>query len=232
MRQLLLLMICASACLLIAGCGEMPVAAQKPTAKKTPTTPQMLPPPPVVPADAYPSVAAALAEAEAAATSGQAEDQPKRVRVEQWLNMQGAKIEPELSAVVRDASAGLESRITACRVLARMGAAATPALMAATGSETKSVRLKAIESLGRIKPPTKEIVEKLIALLDEQDFETRKAALSGLGAIGPPAKAAAPAIVEKLTGLLNNLEEEDTIRTAAHAALKKIDPRTKFAGSG
>jgi hypothetical protein len=68
--------------------------------------------------------------------------------------------------------------------------------------------------------------------LDEEDFDTRKAALSGLGAIGPPAKAAAPAIVEKLTGLLNNLEEEDTIRTAAHAALKKIDPRTKFAGSG
>jgi HEAT repeat protein len=230
MRPVLLGLSVIPACLLIAGCGEMPVAPQKTTSTKTSAKPQMLPPPPAVPADAYPSVAAALAEAEAAATSGQAEDQPKRVRVEQWLNMQGAKIEPELSAVVKDTGAGLESRVTACRVLARMGAAATPTLMEATSCETKQVRLKAIESLGRIKPPTKEIVEKLIALLDEPDFEARKAALAGLGAIGPPAKAAVPSIVEKLTALLNNLEEEDTIRTAAHAALKKIDARTKLAG--
>ncbi len=226
----LLFVLAAAACACLAGCGEMPAAAEKTPVKQRPAQPQMLPLP-VVPADAYPSVAAALAEAEAAAMSGKAEDQPKRVQVERWLGMQGAKIEPELSAVVRDAGAGLESRLTACRVLARMGVAATPTLMMeATSSETKQVRLKAIESLGRIKPPTKEIVEKLLALLDEQDFETRKAALAGLGAIGPPAKAAVPSLVEKLTALLNNLQEDDTIRTAAHAALKKIDPRTKFAG--
>lgn len=216
-----------AAAIVCAGCGDAPAAAEK-TQNTKPSQPQKLPPPPKVPADAYANVAAAMAEVEAATRSNQAEDQQKLVRVELWLAMQGAKIEPELAALVKDSAAGEPSRVTACRILARLGPVATPTLMAATGSESQRVRLKAIESLGKIEPPTKEVVEKLIALLDETDFETRKAALAGLSAIGPAAKAAVPSIVEKLTGILNSTADNDTIRTSAHSALKKIDPRKKL----
>ena len=96
-------------------------------------------------------------------------------------------------------------------------------------SETKQVRVKAIESLGRIQPPTKETIEKLVALLDEPDQDCRRAALMALSHVGPEAKSAAPDLVDKLTGMLNDLKQDDTLRTAAHAALKKIDPRTKLA---
>lgn len=211
------------------GCGEMPAAADS-APKKTPTAspPQKLPPPPVVPADAYASVAAAMAEVETATASGKGEDQKKLVLIELWLAQRGPRIEPELTAVVKDPQAGLASRITACRALAKLGAAGTPTLMAATSSETKRVRYKAIDALGSIEPPTKEIVEKLVSLLDDPDPDARRAALLGLSKVGPKAKSFAPGLVDRLTGILNNLKEEDTLRTAAHSALKKVDPRTKL----
>lgn len=212
----------------LAGCGDVPPAGKTPEKKTAANPPQMLPPPPTVPADAYANVAAAMAEVEAANRSGQAEDQQKLVRVEIWLTNQGGKIQPELTALIKDDAAGEPTRVAALRTLAKLGPSATPIIMEATSSQTKRVRLKAIESLGRIKPPTKEIVEKLIGILDQTDFEDRKAALAGLTAIGPAAKTAVPSIVEKLTGLLNNLKEEDTLRTAAHKALKEVDPRRKL----
>jgi hypothetical protein len=211
----------------------MPVAADS-ASKSEPTVaaqsqPQKLPPPPVVPDSAYASVAQAMAEVEVATHSGRAEDQQKLVRVEQWLGMQGAKIEPELAAVIKDPAAGLASRVTACRVLARLGPRATPTLLEAAATGTKQVRVKAIESLGRIKPPSEEISLKLVALLDDPDVGARRAALLALSHIGPPAKTAAPSLVQKLTGILNDPKADDTLRTAAHSALKKIEPRTTLA---
>jgi hypothetical protein len=215
--------------LLALGCSEPPAAADSaPEPPPAPSGPQMLPPPPVVPADAFANVAAAMAEVETATYSSNPEDQKRLVRVERWLTGRGASIEPELSALVKDAGAPVASRVPAGRALARLGPAGMPTLLEATASDTKQVRVKAIESLGRIDPPSKEIVIKLVGLLDEKDPGSRRAALLGLSHIGPRAKTAAPELVDKLTGILNNLEEEDTLRTAAHSALKKIDPRKKL----
>jgi len=229
MRLLLLPLSLAVAALAPLGCGPAPVAADNEAKKTSPASePQRLPPPPVVPADAYANVAAAMAEVETATASGRGEDQKKLVLIELWLAQRGASIEPELAAAVKDPQAGVASRITACRALAKLGAVATPTLMAATASETKRVRYKAIDALGSIEPPTKEIVEKLVSLLDDPDQDARRAALLGLSKVGPKAKSFAPGLVERLTGILNNLKEEDTLRTAAHSALKKVDPRTKL----
>jgi HEAT repeat protein len=146
----------------------------------------------------------------------------KLVRIELWLNLQGDKIAPELAAKINDPSAGLATRLTSCRVLARLGPRATPVLMEAIAGQPKQLRLKAIECLGRIEPTSDEIVQKLLSLVDDQDFATRKEALEGLADIGPPARQA----TDKLQSLLNDPNEDETIRSLAKAALKKVDPRT------
>ena len=143
-------------------------------------------------------------------------------RIERWLGLQGDKIAGELAAKIKDPSIGLATRLTSCRVLARLGPVATPTLLEAIGGEPKQLRLKAIECLGRVEPSSDEIVTKLLALVDEQDFETRKTAINGLKDVGVPAQAAA----EKLQSILNDPKEDETIRSVAKAALKAVDPRT------
>ena len=207
---------------LAAGCGPMP-AAKKPTAKKpTRATPVVddRPKLPKVTQAEYAGLDAAWADVEKVSsdpTGGQ-----KLVRIELWLNLQGDTIAPDLEAKIKDPAAGLATRLTACRVLARLGPKATPTLMEATAGEPKQLRLKAIECLGRVEPSSAEIVKKLLALVDDQDFATRKEALEGLAEIGPPARQAA----DKLQSILNDANEDETIRSLAKAALKKVDPRT------
>jgi HEAT repeat protein len=193
--------------------GQRKAATAKPVVDDRPKLPQ------VTQAE-YASLDAAWADVET--LSSDPAGGQKLLRIERWLRMQGEKIAPQLVAKIEDPSAGLATRLTACRVLARLGPVATPTLLEATSGEPKQLRLKAIESLGRIEPPSKEIVTKLLALVDDEDFETRKAALAGLREVGPPARQAA----DKLQSLLNNPQEDDTIRSLAKAALKTVDPRT------
>jgi HEAT repeat protein len=207
---------------LAAGCGEVP-AAKRPTKKKpTRATPVVddRPKLPKVTQAEYASLEAAWADVEK--VSGDPAGGQKLVRIELWLNLQGDRIAPELEAKIKDPAAGLATRLTACRVLARLGPKAMPTLMEATAGEPKQLRLKAIECLGRIEPSSAEIVKKLLALVDDQDFATRKEALEGLADIGPPARQAA----DKLQSILNDANEDETIRSLAKAALKKVDPRT------
>src|SRR6187401_2378453 len=114
--------------LVIAGCGEMPAAAAKKPVKKKAARPaaatRPAPTPPKVAADAYASVDAAMAEVEGVVGSDASEANEKLLKVETWLNMQGAKIAPELEAKIKDPAVGLATRLTACRVLTRQGAAA------------------------------------------------------------------------------------------------------------
>jgi HEAT repeat protein len=93
--------------------------------------------------------------------------------------------------------------------------------MEATASEPKELRVKAIECLGRIKPTSKEIVDKVIGLIDDPDYEQRKAALGALASIGKPAAKAKDRLIE----ILNNAKEDETIRSLAKKALKEVDPR-------
>ena len=144
--------------------------------------------------------------------------------------MQGAKIAPELEALITDSSAGLPSRLTACRVLARLGPSALPTLLEAVHGEPLLLRRKAIESLGRVKPPTAEAVNKLVSLLGDSDNEIRKSALEALGHIGQTAKQHDPQLVAKLMAILNNVNEDETVRSMAKDALKKVDPRKGLMG--
>jgi len=93
--------------------------------------------------------------------------------------------------------------------------------MEATMSEPLELRVKAIECLGRLKPTSKQIVEKVISLIDDKDYEQRKAAIGALASIGKPAAAAK----DRLQAILNDTKEDETIRGLAKKALKEVDPR-------
>jgi HEAT repeat protein len=218
----------------LSGCG--PVAAAKKPAKKKPATTTVATRPtlqaPKVEQSAYASVAAAMADVERVSTLDDPNEANETLlKVETWLNMQGARIAPELEALIKDTGAGLPSRLTACRVLARLGPVALPTLLEATGGEPPLLRRKAIESLGRVKPPSAEAVTKLVSLLDDEDNEVRRSALGALGHIGQPAKQHEPQLVQKLTSILNDVNEDETVRSMAKDALKKIDPRRGLMGA-
>ena len=180
------------------------------------------PPPPKVDQSAFASVDDAMTKVEELVKNQDEKTGKEMLIVETWLQMQGDKIAPELTAKIKDTAGPLPTRITACRVLMKLGpTSATPVLMEATGREPRELRVKAIECLGRLKPTSKEIVDKGIALIDDPDFEQRKAALGALAAIGKPAGKAK----DRLVAILNDTKEDETIRSLAKKALKEVDPR-------
>jgi HEAT repeat protein len=212
---------------LLVGCGDVPVAARQP-AKKRPsaTTATQLPASLPVTQETFASVDAAMAEVEKIASTDGENDSQKLRQIETWLNMQGAAIAPDLAARINDPAAGLATRLTACRVLARQGPVATPALLQAIEQdEQPQLRIKAIESLGRVKPPSAQAVQKLVSLLEHEDYDVCKAALTGLKSIGPAVKEHEPEIVATLMAKLNDVNEDETVRSLTKQALMKIDPR-------
>jgi hypothetical protein len=173
----------------------------------------------------YASVPAALAAVEQMSESGN--PSPRELaRIEQWLTSQGSAAAPELGTALADSDEHLAVRITACRALSRLGPAGKQPLLAAASAEPKQLRLKATECLGRLKPTDKAIVDELVAKLDASDFDQRKAALTALATVGPEASKHDPRLVEKLTSLLNDTNQDETIRGLAKTALKKVDPRS------
>jgi HEAT repeat protein len=202
-----------------AGCGQEPPATAKPATKTVQPAAARAASEPA--SAGFASVNDALAEFVRLDRSTDESERAKLVAIQNWLVAQGERIRPELTAMLADPQAELTLRMTACRVLARLGPEGAPALLEAARGEPRELRVKAIESLGRIKPSTEQIVERLAALLDSSDAKERKATLRALAAIGPPANAAVP----KLTAILNSTEEDETIRGLAKAALKSVDPR-------
>ena len=180
------------------------------------------PPPPKVDQDAYANVDAAMAAVEELVKNQDEKTGQELLKVETWLQMQGDRIAPELAAKIKDTAGPLPTRITACRVLMKLGpAVATPVLLEAMASEPRELRVKAIECLGRLKPTSQEIVDKIISLIDDPDYEQRKAALGALANIGKPAGQAK----DRLQAILNDTQEDETIRSLAKKALEAIDPR-------
>jgi hypothetical protein len=226
------LLLVALAATLLPGCS--PATAQKQPAKKQATTTTVAarpaPRPPQVEQSTYADVAAAMADVESVA--GLDADAANKVllKAEAWLNLQGPRIAPELEALIQDDQAGLRTRLTACRVLTRQGPISVPTLLAAAENSVQQLQLKAIECLGRVKPTSAEVVGRLVKLTSAENYEIRKGALRALAAIGPPAKEHDPQLVELLTTTFNNLSEDETVRSLAHDALKKIDPRKGLMG--
>jgi HEAT repeat protein len=209
------------------GCGAEQGAKAPAPAKKAAKASQPSPAPvkQTVAADAFASVPAALDQVEQLVASGSPSSEDL-VKIETWLGMQGKKAAPELAAAVKDAKRPLASRITACRVLARLGPAGEATLIETSHGEPRQLRLKATESLGRVEPTDARIVKTLVELLDSDDFDQRKAAFTALANIGPPAAKADAGLVQKLMGVLNDAKEDETIRGLAKTALKRVDPRT------
>ncbi len=207
----------------LTGCGgpevdSGPADAAAPAAPVVKTPPE----PTGVPADAYASIDACLESYIKAAESGDSEE---RIRAGKWLNMQGAKAVQPISAALNNPETGRSPQIGLTRLLGTLGStAAAPLMAAAEKHPERTVRINATGQLSLIKPPTTEIVDKLLALLESDDEEIRRAAVNGLGRIGAKAARAK----DPLLKILNSTKESETLRAAAKGALKKVDARHSF----
>lgn len=220
--SLLLLLVLLVGCGGTAATGKAKKTSKKATPKKQEEAFVPPPPPPKVDQNAFASVDDAMTKVEELVKNQDEKTGKEMLLVETWLQMQGDKIAPDLAAKIKDTAGPLPTRITACRVLMKLGpTAATPTLMEATASEPRELRVKAIECLGRLKPTSQQIVDKVIGLIDDPDYDQRKAALAALAAIGKPAGKAK----DRLVDILNDTKEDETIRSLAKKALKEVDPR-------
>jgi len=212
------------------GCGNIPAPKPQASSKKAkPKAPATKPAMKIeIDPNKYASIEEALADVKriGANTSDPKAGQELR-DTEVWIIRQGEKNVPILAARVADEGENLAVRMTACRALAKIGAAGRPAVTAATDSPKKELRIKAIESLGRIDPVDKASVDKLISLLDDKDNAVRRAALLGLTSTKKDGAKA----TSKLMLILNDVKEDETIRSMAKVALKEVDPRKGLMGA-
>lgn len=215
--------------LLLTGCGEMPVANGGGSSKKQPKKVAATKPATKIEIDPnkYGSVQEALADVKKLAESGDPNAGHELLKTETWILRQGEKNVSMLAERVADNNENLAVRMTACRVLAKIGPAGRPAVLAATDSPKKELRVKAIESLGRIKPVERASLDKLIGLIDDKEYDIRKAALLGITSMGKEGAAATTRLMEKL----NDTKEDETIRSLAKNALKAVDPRKGLMGA-
>ena len=175
-----------------------------------------------VPADAFPNLDAAI---ESLKTAAKASDTEAFVRAEQWIVMQGdAGVEP-LGKILNDQQAELEHRIAVCRTLRRLGPKAKAPFQQALHDKSQQIQLNAIKGLGLIEPTDKDTIETLKGYLDHKEPRYRTEALFALANIGPPAQEA---VEEKLIGMLNDMQENETVRGAAKKALDEVAPRRTF----
>jgi hypothetical protein len=223
----------------IVGCGNVPKPASENKSKSKTKDKEKPAAPKEEPID--PNAFASYEEALAAIVAATAEQKPADMnKAERWLGLQGEKIAAKLSATVKDNGAPLAARISACRVLARIGPVATATLMEVSKKETKpdQLRQNGVQWMGVIKPTSKEIVDQLIALSNEStgtkelNQKIRVAALQALLKIGPDVKKLRPDYVETLQNTLNSQTEDDSIRGQAKLTLKSIEPRRGFSGMG
>lgn len=214
--------------LLLTGCGERPVANGSTTNKKSKKISPVKPAAKIdIDPNMYGSLTEALADVKRLAASGEASAGHELLKSETWIVRQGEKNVPQLAERVADNNEDLAVRMTACRVLAKLGPPGRPAVTAATDSPKKELRVKAIESLGRIKPVERASLDKLMALIDDKDYDIRKAALLGIKSTGKEGAAATTKLMEKL----NDTSEDETIRSLAKDALKAVDPRKGLMGA-
>lgn len=144
-----------------------------------------------------------------------------------WLASKGQPVVERMTAIMNDTTAGTTQRLGGCIVLGKVGAAARPQIIqAALSSDLGEVRKRAAEELGQMKPPTRETVDTLVIMLDEEKDElVLRHAIRALGKIGEPAKAAAA----KLEAMLENPDRYDRLTLVdVNSAIKEINPRVGF----
>lgn len=226
MTRLMILAMMAAA-LTTFGCGPTRTAPVKPAAAKPQKAePKKLDIKPVeVKADEFASVEAALTELDRVLEMPDGEERNRaEIRAQNWLAMQQAAAVPLVAQRASNTEQSLARRITACRILGKLGPGGLDTLIAlAAKDDSSQLRRKAIESLGLMKPAEQRTIETLIAQLDDADTQVQWQTIDALIKIGEPAKAAA----SKLRELRQNHADE-SIRVSAGEALKKVDPRQTF----
>jgi HEAT repeat protein len=213
------------AALSISACGGGTTAApSKAVARKSkPTEPKKLDIEPVeVKANEFASIDEALTELDRVLAMPDGEERNRaEIRVQNWLALQGEKAAPAVSARASDAQQPLASRITACRILGKLGPQGIDSLLAvATSGDSTQLRRKAIETLGNMRPADPKTISALVALLDDSDALVQWQVIDALGKFGERAKAAASKL-----GQLRQNHPDEKIRVSAGEALKKVDPR-------
>jgi hypothetical protein len=220
--------------LLVAGCGEPPVdpsvaeAAAQEEAKRAAEAAQWKPPE----VDAGPPVQEQFSDIDEAwavlSLAGKKEHTKQIWAAIDWLAAQGQPAQDRMTGIMNDRSADVADRLAATMVLGEMGNAAKDEIVtAALTSDLFNVRMRAAESLGKKIPHSRETVDALLKMLDEeQDTRVMLQVVRALAEVGEPAKAAAP----KLLAFRDDLSKDDTLRNEAHLALKKVDPRRDFTG--
>lgn len=108
--------------------------------------------------------------------------------------------------------------ILSCSLAASAAEADVSELIQSLRSPTESVRLEAIDRLGRAGPKAAEAVGALTRLLEDESATVRAHAAQALGHIGAPAKPAVKALASLIT------DEDALVRRAAVGALQDIRP--------
>jgi hypothetical protein len=224
-RRLVILLVAAVSASV--GCGPTRTApakiAENRPQKSKPSEPKKLDVKPLeVKADEFASVEDALAELDRVQELPDADERNRgESRIQTWLAMQHERAAPLLIARVNDPQQNIARRITACRILGKLGPSATDTLIAvAARDDSSQLRRKAIETLGLIKPAETKSINALIALLDDADTQVQWQVIDALVKIGEPARGAASKLNE-----LRQKHVDESIRVSAGEALKKVDPR-------
>jgi HEAT repeat protein len=219
-------------CLLLVGCGENQerdleaerLAAEQAAAEAAKWKPPEVPAKPPAQTEFADIDDAWTVLSEAAAK----EDTDQIWAAIQWLAAQGQPTIKRMTTVMNDPSQVVADRLAACMVLGHIGDPARKELLAALSSDLFNVRARAAQELGKMEPLRKETIAALLEKLnEEQDNRVLVQVIMALGEIGEPAKAAAPKLLAIRDGPDNY---DDTLRNAAHAAIKKVDPRRDFTG--
>ena len=205
--------------------GQQQSKADRSAASKTspPATKQKRAANTEVPRDAYKSVAEAI---EALLKAAKASDTPAFERAETWLVRQGEPAVDPLAQILNDEQADMAQRIAVCRPLRKLGPPATPVFKQALESPSQLVQLNAIKGLGLIRPAGADAIGTLGGLLDAEQERVRREAILALANIGPPAEEACAG---RLIAILNDTQENETLRDAAKRALENVSPRRSFA---
>lgn len=222
-----LMLLLTTATLASFGCDDgAPASSTKPAAKKNKKVdrppPKQLDIKPVdVKADEFASVDAALIELERVLELSEDDERNRgEIRVQNWLALQQDKAVPLVAARAGDPEASVPMRITTCRILGKLGpAASSPLIVLTAKDEPIQLRVKATETLGLMQP-SQTTIAALVTLLDDREPKVQLEAIKGLSKIGPPAKSSAGKLSE-----LRQRHADEGIRVAAGEALKKVDPR-------
>lgn len=219
-------------CLLLAGCGgtqETDTEAERLAAERAAAEAAKWKPPEV---PAKPPAQAEFADIDEAwsvlSQAAAKEDTDQIWAAIKWLAAQGPPTIEQMTVIMNNPLESVADRLAACMVLGHIGDPARKELLAALSSDLFNVRARAAQELGKMEPLRKETIAALLKKLNEEkDNRVLVQVIMALGEVGEPAKAATP----KLLAIRDGPDKyDDTLRNAAHAAMKKVDPRRDFTG--